>query len=480
MTDSRRLADGSLVVLIGPSASGKSSWAAAHFEPDQIVASDRLRAVVGESERDQGASADAFAVLDAIVTARLRRRLTTVIDTTGLEPGNRDRWRRLAAQARMPCVAVCFDTPAAECRRRNAARSARVPPAVLTGQLRAYPAVRARLDGEGFDDVIAAGPVRVVPAAIAAAARARPATAPDPGEPPPADPVPGGRPRFGLQLSSFAMPGGAARWRDRLPEVAARVEAAGFDSIWVMDHLRQIPQVGRAWEDLPESVAVLGHLAAVTRTVTLGALVHNVTLRHPALLARSLATLDVLSGGRIWCGLGAGWFEAEQAALGMPFPPAAERLDLVEAYPRPLQPAIPILLGGQGERRTLRLAARHADACNLTGDAEAVRHKVAVLHRHCRDAGRDPAQVAVTHLSTALVAPDEAALVEAVARRRPGRGAARWTAWANPGTVEDHVLRVRSLLAAGVTHVIVSLDGVWDSAAIECYGEVIAQVRALG
>ncbi len=498
-----RLADGTLVVLVGAAGSGKSTWATEYFAPAQIVSSDRLRAVVGESEQDQSASADAFAVLDLIVAARLRRRLTTVIDSTGLDRGHRDAWRALAASLRAPCVAVAVDTPAAQCRRRNAARERRVPVAVLTGQLAAFAALRPGLAQEGFDEVLSAEPVRVVPAAIAEAARRVPPESERPEERTRA----GGGLRFGLHLSSFVLPGGAAELRDRLADVAQRAEAAGFGSIWVMDHLQQIPQVGRAWEDLPESLATLGYLAAVTRTASIGALVHNVTLREPAVLAKSLATIDVLSGGRVWCGLGAGWFEAELVAAGIGFPPAAQRLDLVEdaaqllpllwgpgappfegrrvrvpqatSYPRPLQPRIPVLIGGQGEQRTLRAAARYADACNLTGGPDAVRRKVAVLHRHCADAGRDPVQVEVTHLSTTLVAGGPAELDAVVSRRRPARGVPRWTARVNPGTVEDHVLRVRALQAAGVQHVIVSLDDLWASPAIERFGEVVAAVGGL-
>jgi alkanesulfonate monooxygenase SsuD/methylene tetrahydromethanopterin reductase-like flavin-dependent oxidoreductase (luciferase family) len=267
--------------------------------------------------------------------------------------------------------------------------------------------------------------------------------------------------------------------------------------VWVMDHFRQIPQLGRPWEDMPESTATLGYLAAATRTLELGCLVTCVTYRNLGHLAKIVATLDVLSGGRAWCGLGAGWYEAEHAAYGWPFPPAGERLDLLEdalrllplmwgpgsrsftgtrvsvpetmCYPRPLRTPVPILVGGGGEKRTLRLVARYADACNLTGDAATVAAKVAVLHGHCADTGRDPATVAVTHLSTALVGTDAE-----LARLRPGRGGARWQRRVNPGTVDDHVLRARALAAAGATHQFVSLPGIWSSAAVERYGEVIA------
>jgi alkanesulfonate monooxygenase SsuD/methylene tetrahydromethanopterin reductase-like flavin-dependent oxidoreductase (luciferase family) len=138
------------------------------------------------------------------------------------------------------------------------------------------------------------------------------------------------------------------------------------------------------------------------------------------------------------------------------------------------KPRPPIMVGGSGEKATLRIVAQYADFCNVGGDPATVAHKASVLRRHCLDAGRDPAEVAVTHLSTALVAGDPAELEREVARRRPARGHARWAAWTNPGTVEDHVLRVRRLQQCGVQHVIVSLAGVWDSAAVDRFGEVIS------
>jgi F420-dependent oxidoreductase-like protein len=492
-----RLADPTLVVLVGPSATGKSTWAAEHFTGEQVVSSDRMRALVGEGEHDIAASADAFALLEQVVAARVRRRLTTVVDTLGLDAERRAAWRALAASHRVPCVAVAFDTAPAECRRRNSARDHRVPAAVLTGQLASYAEERPRLDAEGFDEVLAPEPVRVVPPAIAAAARAQPETA----QPPRPD---RGRVTFGLHLSSWDVPGGAAALGERLTEVAAAAERAGFSSISVMDHMRQVPQVGRAWENMPESTAALGYLAGATTTASIGCLVNCVTYRNVGHLGKIVATLDVLSGGRAWCGLGLGWFEAEHTAYGWPFPPTADRYALLEdalqalpllwgkgspafegkrlrmpeamGYPRPLQPKVPILVGGSGERRTLRLVARYADACNLFGDADAVRHKVAVLRRHCADVDRDPDDVAVTHLSTALVAADADELEREVAGRRPARGVARWAARTNPGTVEDHVLRARALADAGVRHVIVSLVGVWDSPAIDRFAQVIAAV----
>ena len=237
-----------------------------------------------------------------------------------------------------------------------------------------------------------------------------------------------------------------------------------------MDHFLQIPQVGREWEDMLESYTTLGYLAGVTERIRLGTLVTGITYRNLAHLAKIVATLDVLSGGRALCGLGAGWFEREHELYGWALPAAAPtatpgsrtrssccrscgararrasraaRCTVSEAicYPRPLQERIPILVGGSGEQRTLRLVARHADACNLFGDPDTVRHKVAVLHEHCATEGRDPAAITVTHLGAArVVAPGEP---------RSGQGAA---------TVEEHVGRYRELAEAGVQTAIVGLS----------------------
>ena len=377
--DAHRLPDPTLVVLVGPSAAGKSVWASEHFPPEQVVSSDQLRAMVGEGEHDLSASADAFELLDRIVAARMGRRLTTVVDTLGLEPDRRRQWMSLAHRHRVPIVAVVFDTPAAECRRRNAARTHRVPESVLAQQLRSFAKQRALLEDEGYDEVLPVQAVRVVPAEVASAARAAETVAAqaDSGRPPL---------RFGLHLSSWDAPGGAAELAERVPDVAGRAEAAGFDSIWVMDHMRQIPQVGRAWDDMLESTTTLGYLAAGTSRVTLGALVNCVTYRNIAHLGKITATLDVLSGGRAWCGLGLGWYADEHRAYGWRFPPVPERYELLEdalrvlpliwgkgspsftgsaisvpeamAYPRPLAGRVPD--PGRWLRRTTHAATRRA------------------------------------------------------------------------------------------------------------------------
>src|SRR4029077_11074089 len=157
-----------LVVLVGPSGAGKSSWAQRHFAPEQIVSSDHLRAVVGEGEQDLAASTDAFALLDTIVAQRLRRRLTTVVDTLGLEPERRATWIALAHRHDVAPVAVAFATPAAECRARNRARGKIVPDRVLTRQVRDLATQRDALAAE-FDIVLEPAVVRTAPARVARA-----------------------------------------------------------------------------------------------------------------------------------------------------------------------------------------------------------------------------------------------------------------------------------------------------------------------
>jgi F420-dependent oxidoreductase-like protein len=481
-----------VVVLVGPGASGKSTWAAAHFPADAVVSSDRLRALVGAGEDDITASADAFALLDQVVRLRIRRRLTTVIDTLGLDADRRRGWLALAREHGLPCVAVAFDTPPDECRARNRARAKRIPADALASQLRAWPGTRDQVETENFDMVLAPAPVRVVPAALAgadAAARRQRET-------------PTGL-RFGLHLGSFTFPGGAAATADRIAEIAVAAEAAGFDAIYVMDHFRQIPQVGRAWDDFLESYTTLAYLAARTSRVRLGTLVTGVTYRNVAHLGKIVATLDVLSGGRAVCGLGLAWFEAEHKAYGWEFPPVPRRYELLEdalrllpllwgkgspafsgqvidvpeavCYPRPLQERIPLLVGGGGERRTLRLAARYADAANVFGDVATVRHKAAVLRAHCASAGRE---VELTHLSTVLVGDDDRHLAELVDRLRPRRtDPARYAASVHAGTVDDHVGRFRELAEAGVSEVMVRLPDLTDPTPLNRMARVIAAFR---
>lgn len=488
----RNLPSPCVVVLVGPGAAGKSTWAAAHFPADAVVSSDRLRALVGTGEDDIAASTDAFALLDQVIAARLARRLSTVIDTLGLDADRRRGWLELARRHDLPCVAVAFDTPAAECRARNRNRAKRIPAEALSAQLRGWRQARELLVTEGYDAVLTPEPVRVVPAAFVAAGAAasrqheRPTGL-----------------RFGLHLSTFTFAGGTAATARRLREIAGAAEDAGFDAIYVMDHFRQIPQIGRAWENFLESYTTLAYLAACTERVRLGALVTGVTYRNIGHLGKIVATLDVVSGGRAVCGLGLGWFKAEHDAYGWDFPPVAQRYALLEdalrmlpmlwgpgspsftgrsitvpeavCYPRPLREHVPIIVGGGGERRTLRLAARYADAANVLGDLTTVRHKAAVLRAHCEEAGRE---VELTHLCTALVGADDSQVTELVERLRPRRqDPAGYAASVHAGTVPDHIGRFRELAEAGVAEVMVRLPDLSDPEPLTRMAKVISAFR---
>jgi alkanesulfonate monooxygenase SsuD/methylene tetrahydromethanopterin reductase-like flavin-dependent oxidoreductase (luciferase family)/predicted kinase len=468
--------DPALVVLIGPAGAGKSTWAATRYRPQEVVSADQLRSVVGSGEHDLEASGDAFALLDQIVAARLRRGLTVVVDTLGQDAARRRAQRELARQAGLPAVAVLLGTSPAVCRQRNRARDHRVPAAVLDAQLRRMRSVAAEVAAEGWDVVLHASE-----ASSGGSARVEPAHSPGAGQ---AGDDQRQRPAqlgFVLQISRFLWGDDPAGW---LASVAGAAAEAGFEGIALMDHLIQIPQAGRAWEPIPEPWVTLGMLAGLTTGLRLGTLVTPATFRAPGILAKTVATLDVLSGGRAFCGIGAGWWDREHAAFGLPFPAAAGRLDQLErtietmralwqpgtkayagqrvslpettCYPRPAAP-VPIIVGGSGERRTLRIAASLGDGCNLPSDLETLDRKLAVLRSHCQEAGRDPDQVQVTVLDIPVVGRDREQAGAIVERLRGRTAAAVFARRHHAGLPADHVGRYRQLAERGVRTVFVSL-----------------------
>lgn len=479
----------SLVVLVGPSGSGKSTWAARHFAENEIVSSDALRAMVGAGDDDQSASTAAFDVLERVVDERLRRGLTTVIDTLGLHDEARARWISKAREAGVPVHAIVFETPAGICEQRNRSRERSIPITVLRKQIARFTTTTQRLDAEDFDGVHREVSVATVSPTVV---RSRMET--DRGE------VEVAGHGFGLLVSRMDWPDGDRG--EQLASVARRAELAGFRDIWVMDHFRQIKGVGRPWEDLPEAYTALGFMAGATSTIRLGALVSSVTHRPPIVLGKVVATLDVLSGGRAICGLGIGWDDEEHAAYGIEFPTVTTRYAILEetlqmlpllwgkgapefrgehiqssgliCYPRPVQDPIPILIGGGGEKRTLRLAARHAVACNVFGDPTGVAHKAAVLARHCEEIERDPAEIEVTHLTTALAATDRKALRDRVGRLRDRNTTAEtYMDRNNAGTIDDLTDLFAAYSAAGASHSIVAIPDVAIEGSIEAFAEVI-------
>jgi F420-dependent oxidoreductase-like protein len=260
------------------------------------------------------------------------------------------------------------------------------------------------------------------------------------------------KPWFGLHLPSYSFPDAAPeRLFDRVIEQAKAAEAAGFSLVTVMDHLYQIAGVGAETEPMLEGWSVLNALARETKQVRLGTLVTGVTYRNPAMLAKMTTTLDVISGGRALLGLGAAWNETEHKGYGYDFPPIRERMDRLEEAltiikamftedratfhgryyrvdealnsPRPIQPGGPrILIGGGGEQRTLKIAARFADLTHwFPLGLEGLAHKNEVLVRHCEAIGRDPGTIERTMATPVLVAPNEAAaraMIEALPAER--------------------------------------------------------------
>jgi F420-dependent oxidoreductase-like protein len=247
--------------------------------------------------------------------------------------------------------------------------------------------------------------------------------------------------RAGLQIPNFTYPGVAPEdLFETVATTAVTAEHAGFDTVMVMDHFYQLAGLGTPDQNMFEGYTLLAALAARTERVNLGTLVTGVTYRNPAILAKIVTTLDVISRGRAFLGIGAAWYQLEHEAFGVDFPPVAERFERLEEairitramfrgerptfegrhyrvkdafnQPAPVRPGgPPLLIGGQGERKTLRIAAEHADMVNLLCGIDEVPHKLSVLERHCADVGRDPAEINKTVLMYMVPGRDAAEAV---------------------------------------------------------------------
>ena len=297
--------------------------------------------------------------------------------------------------------------------------------------------------------------------------------------------------KLGLQISSFTWPGGTEAIGPTLARLVRQADDVGFDSIWVMDHFFQIRGVGRVDEPMLEGWTTLGFMAAHSQRARLGLMVGGVHYRHPGLWIKAATTLDVLSGGRAWLGIGAAWNEEESNALGFPFPPLAERFEMLEETlqigqglwsgehgsegsfagrhyratrllnsPQSIsRPRVPIMVGGGGEKKTLRLVAQYADACNVFGTPESIARKYAILDAHCAAVGRDPREIERSTLQNVKVSLDGSRGTEA------------------PAQVVD---RFGELSDAGAEHIILSVGGLPDPTPLELIGrDVLPHLRAL-
>jgi F420-dependent oxidoreductase-like protein len=283
--------------------------------------------------------------------------------------------------------------------------------------------------------------------------------------------------KIGLQLPNFTWPGGPAQIPGKLAEIARVVEDAGFYSLWVMDHFFQISMIGPPEHEMLESYSTLGYLAALTKRVKLGTMVTGVIYRYPGILVKTVTTLDVLSSGRAYFAIGAAWNEREAKGLGTPFPPLGVRFELLEealqiakqmwsadngpyhgehnhleetlCSPQPQsRPHPPILVGGGGEKTTLRLVAQYADACNLFGTAETVRAKLAILKQHCDALGRDYGSIEKTALGTVDLQPGKM-------------------------NADGVIAQCKLLAAVGVQHAIFNMPNVHEIRPLEVFGREI-------
>lgn len=284
---------------------------------------------------------------------------------------------------------------------------------------------------------------------------------------------------LGYQIPNFTYPGGVATLFDTVQAQAREAESSGFDTVLVMDHFYQLPGIGTPDQPMMEAYSTLAALAVSTSTIKLSTLVTGNTYRNPSLLAKTVSTLDVISHGRAILGLGAGWFELEHDQLGFDFDTFTERFEKLDESLQIIHPmlrdqrpefvgkwyrvhgamnvprfrdSIPIMLGGQGEQKTFRLAARFADHMNIIAALPDLAHKVEVLHQRCEEIDRDPATLATSYLTSVALAEtpaEAAALLEKVPENR--------RAHAIIGTPETIAERIKNdVLGAGVEGIIIN------------------------
>jgi len=289
--------------------------------------------------------------------------------------------------------------------------------------------------------------------------------------------------KFGLQHPNFSFDGKGAEIVEKLGTLAQGAERVGFDSFWVMDHFHQIQYVGQPQEPMFEGWTTQAVVAGLTGKIKLGTLVTGIVYRHPSVLAKIGATLDILSKGRLFMGIGAAWNVEEARAYGIPFPPVGERMrrleeavqiiikmwteerasfhgkfyQLSDAYcnPKPIQkPHPPIMIGGGGERRTLKIVAKYGDACNIFGSVETVKHKLEVLREHCRSVGIDYESILKTKLGHVVIDKNKEKVTEAI-KAMPEDRRREYVIYGTPEEVRKQVEAFRD---AGIEYLIVNLE----------------------
>jgi F420-dependent oxidoreductase-like protein len=312
--------------------------------------------------------------------------------------------------------------------------------------------------------------------------------------------------QFGLQHPNYNFDydgRSASQIIDSLKTLATRAEILGFDSFWVMDHFHQISVVGKQEDPMLEGWTTISVLAGITSKIKLGTLVTGVIYRHPSVLAKMGATLDVLTKGRLFMGIGAAWNQEESLAYGIPFFPNKERLLRLEeaiqiirkmwteepaatfsgkyyqisnafCNPKPVQkPSPPIMVGGSGERQTLKIIAKYADACNLFGSAETIKRKLSILNEHCKSVGRDYDSILKTKLGFIVIDNDREILekrIKQISKVIPEEQVRDIITY---GTPEDVLKQIQLLGEVGIEYLIVDLEPNRELEALEIFGDSI-------
>ena len=288
-----------------------------------------------------------------------------------------------------------------------------------------------------------------------------------------------------------------------LKNLVSKAENSGFDSFWVMDHFHQIQFVGKPEDPMLEGWTVLSMLAGITTKIKLGTLVTGIIYRYPSVLAKIASTLDVLSKGRLFMGLGAAWNEQESLAYGINFPSNQERLlrleetiqiirkmwteepcasfngkyfQIINAYcnPKPIQkPSPPILVGGSGERKTLKIVAKYADACNLFGSTESIKKKLDILKEHCKSVGRDFDSILKTKLGTIVLDDNREATKDRVEETFRGVPEEQIKEFVIYGTPEDILKQIEALQQVGIQYLIVNLEPSRELEALDTFANKI-------